>query len=293
MIDAAEYLSEHGLCQPVFLKPASTPIPGAEIFSQQTDMNEWIDKVIQQQAANLAKYGLSKQEFSEQLSHDQLMLATALVSTGYADSGVAGAVASSADVLKACLRSIGLAEGTELVSSTFLIDHPHRLMTYADCAVNPCPDESQLAQIAIDSAATHQTLCDEEANVALLSFSTMGSAVHPAVDKVKRALDIVVQRAPHLNVAGELQADAALVPEVAVRKVPDSPLAGHANVLIFPDLNSGNIAYKMTERLGNAQAVGPILQGLKKPWIDLSRGCSTSDIVNAAVIASVLSATDL
>jgi phosphate acetyltransferase len=224
------------------------------------------------------------------LASDPVMAAGWLVATGRADGAVAGSIASTADVIRAALRTIGTAEGAKLVSSSFLMEMPGgKVMTYADCGVVPYPDAEQLADIAITSGHTHHVLTGQEPFIAFLSFSTKGSAMHESVDLVRNALTIASKKKPEWQMDGELQFDAAFLPEVAKRKAPDSPVAGKANVYIFPNLDAGNIAYKITERVGGATAIGPILQGLAKPYMDLSRGCSKDDIFYAACIASVLS----
>lgn len=235
--------------------------------------------------------GLSRKEAEQKLLNDPLYFSAALVAIGAADGCVAGSVATTGEVIRAAIHNIGLREGTDIVSSTFLMAlKDGRVLTYADCGVVPYPDENQLADIAIESARTHRLLTEKEPTVAMLSFSTKGSAQHERSQLVTKALQIVQEQAPELQIDGELQFDAAFVPEVAQRKAPNSKIAGRANTFIFPNLDAGNIAYKITERLAGASATGPILQGLDKPMMDLSRGCSWQDIVNAACVGSIMSA---
>lgn len=231
--------------------------------------------------------GITLEEAAERVV-DPLVFGALLVDSGEADGCVAGAVNATSSVLRAALLVIGVQEGGSIVSSCFLMVLPDgRPITYGDCGMVPAPNAEQLASIAIASAQTHQQLTGEEPIVAMLSFSTKGSAEHESVDKVRTACDLVREMEPDLLIDGELQFDAAYVSAVGERKAPDSAVAGRANVFIFPNLDAGNIAYKITERLGGAQALGPIIQGLAKPMHDLSRGCGTDDIVLMAAIAAV------
>ncbi len=236
--------------------------------------------------------GISKED-AKKIIKDPLYFATMLIYTNRAQGLVAGAANATGDVLRPAFQIIKTTPGISVVSGAFIMDVPDcnygedGVLFFADCAVNPSPDKEQLAEIALTTADTANKLLDIDPHVALLSFSTKGSASHELVDKVAQAVKIAKEKDSNIKIDGELQADAALIPDVAKRKSPESEIAGKANVLIFPDLQSGNIGYKLVQRLAGAKAIGPVLQGIAKPVNDLSRGCSTEDVINVITITAV------
>lgn len=235
--------------------------------------------------------GLTKEEASR-LIEDPLYLGVMMIKSGDADGEVSGADHATGDVLRPAFQFVKTAPGISVVSGAFIMIHPDKsfgeegVFVFADGAVHPNPTDKELAEIAIASAHTAKVIAGIEPKIAMLSFSTKGSAQHELVDKVVSATRIARELAPDLLIDGELQGDAALVESIGRKKAPGSKIAGHANVLIFPDLNCGNIAYKLVQRLAKAEAIGPILQGMAAPINDLSRGCSVSDIVSMIAITA-------
>ena len=299
-IEAASILENENLAKPLLVGSPDEIRKAAADLAVDLGGIPLIDPNTDEKTASYAEalYELRREkgltrEAAAELVLDPMYFGMMMVKTGDADGLVSGAVHSTGDMLRPALQIIKTKPEMKLVSSSFLMDCPDKslgedgLLVYADCVVVPNPSAEELARIAIAAADTARTLCGfTEPRVAMLSFSTMGSAKHATVDKVREAVRIAHELAPDLLLDGEMQFDAALVPEVAAGKAKGSPVAGRANVLIFPDLNAGNIGYKITQRIGGADCFA-VLQGLRKPCNDLSRGCSVRDIVNTAAMTAV------
>jgi len=296
-------LAETGAVRPVLIGRAAavraalhrsgTQAGPIEVVDPEAETAEARERVIEHLLRRRQSRGMTRAD-AEREANSPLMLAALLVGTGRVDGGVAGAVHTTGDVLRAALFGIGAAPGLETVSSSFyMVVRPFRgtagpeVLTFTDAGVLPSPDAQQLADIAVAAAAERRRIVGDEPRIAFLSYSTLGSADGPDVRKMRNALRLFREREPAVQADGELQADAALIASVAQRKAPASPVAGTANVLVFPDLDAANIAYKLVQRLAGAEALGPVLQGLSRPFNDLSRGATLDDIVNVACITAL------
>ncbi len=296
-IEAAIYLHKESIANAILVGNESEikrianennlDLTGVKVIDSQT--SDWVDEFAYLLHAKRKDKGLLLDEAKE-LARNPLYFSGLMMETGKCDVVVGGNVSSTGDILRAAIHTIGVAPGISIVSSYFLMVFPDgKIYCFADCAVNPQPNASQLADIAITSARNFKAVTGIEPKIGMLSFSTNGSAEHDDVTKVKVATDFVRSRAPELAVDGEMQFDAAIIPSIGKRKFPGSDVAGNVNVMIFPDLDSGNIGYKITQRLGGAEAIGPFVQGLRKPFCDLSRGASTEDMIAVAVINILMS----
>ena len=296
VLKAAEILTKENIASVITLGKEDTIRKDAEKLDVDLTGVRIIDPSISDKLSdftniyfNLRKHkGIKIEQARETIARD-LFFGAMMVREKMADGSVAGSTASTADVMRAGIQCVGIPEGISIVSSFFLMILPDKTFSFADCAVVPNPDVKQLADIAISTADNHRKLTEQEPFVAMLSFSTKGSATHEDVDKVIESTKIVKKKRPDIKIDGELQFDAAIIESIGQRKAPGSTVAGRANVLIFPDLDAGNIGYKIAQRLGGAEAIGPLVQGLNKPCFDLSRGCSVEDIVNTAAICMLMS----
>ena len=290
VVEAASRLASEGLIQPILVGKKGAAA-GVQYADSETcpRLKHYTALYHERRRAK----GVTEVEAAA-MAQKPLYFATLMVAAGDADGFVGGAANTTGETVRAAFHCIGTRPGVKTVSSVMLVcvcDHDaygHRgVLAFADCAIVIDPNAVELAEIAMATAASYQSLTNAAPAVAMLSFSTRGSARHPHVEKVAEAVRIVRERAPHLHLDGELQADAALVASIGRGKAPGSTVAGRANTLIFPDVASGNIGYKLVERLGSAAAFGPFLQGLAKPANDLSRGCSSGDIYTAALVTAL------